>query len=298
METKIIGNRITACRKKLNLSQAQLAEQLFISAQAVGKWERGESMPDIVTLSRLAVIFKVDLNYFSGSVQDSASQAGNVVPQDKSSAGLPSGKSEDKLRWDMSEVNWMNADFSGLKNLQEKFSSCNMNGCKFIASELSGLILEGNHVVSCDFTGADISSSQILNTSLVKNTFKNSSLAGSEVSKSHIKGCDFSEADLKGVKFKSGGFSKNIIASTIWGHTTFKDIKIEDVSFEGTIDDCYFDNCSFKNVLFRGVTLTNTFFKCRSLKNIKFIGCYADRLTYEFLKNGKADLSDVTMLTA
>ena len=48
-----IGNKITEARKKINISQAQLADRLFISPQAVGKWERGESMPDIITLERL-----------------------------------------------------------------------------------------------------------------------------------------------------------------------------------------------------------------------------------------------------
>ena len=36
METKIIGNKIAQARKKLGISQSQLADQLFISAQAVG----------------------------------------------------------------------------------------------------------------------------------------------------------------------------------------------------------------------------------------------------------------------
>jgi DNA-binding transcriptional regulator YiaG len=49
METKMIGIKITEARKKTNISQAKLAERLFISAQAVGKWERGESLPDIIT---------------------------------------------------------------------------------------------------------------------------------------------------------------------------------------------------------------------------------------------------------
>ncbi|MBK9196900.1 MAG: helix-turn-helix transcriptional regulator [Flavobacteriales bacterium] len=72
MENNIIGTRITDARKKLNLSQAQLAERLFISPQAVGKWERGESFPDIVTVNRLAEILGVDLNYFSGNFPSTA----------------------------------------------------------------------------------------------------------------------------------------------------------------------------------------------------------------------------------
>ena len=58
--TKNIGNKIAEARRKVNLSQAQLAEKLFISAQAVGKWERGESMPDITTFDRLAEFLGVD----------------------------------------------------------------------------------------------------------------------------------------------------------------------------------------------------------------------------------------------
>jgi len=69
METKMIGIKITEARKKINISQAQLAEKLFISAQAVGKWERGESLPDIITLNRVAQILGVDLNYISENFQ-------------------------------------------------------------------------------------------------------------------------------------------------------------------------------------------------------------------------------------
>jgi len=64
LNSKSIGNKIAEARKKINLSQAELAQQVSISPQAVGKWERGESMPDITSLNRLAEIFGVDLNFF------------------------------------------------------------------------------------------------------------------------------------------------------------------------------------------------------------------------------------------
>lgn len=67
--TKKIGNKIAEARKKVNISQAQLADRLFISPQAVGKWERGESMPDIITFNRIAEMLGVDLNYFSDNFQ-------------------------------------------------------------------------------------------------------------------------------------------------------------------------------------------------------------------------------------
>ncbi len=80
--------------------------------------------------------------------------------------------------------------------------------------------------------------------------------------------------------------------------TTFHMTDLSDLIFTGTVEDCYFDECSFSKVTFRKATLLNTFFKGRSMKNIKFIDCEADRMTIEFLKNGKADISGITMLVA
>jgi transcriptional regulator with XRE-family HTH domain len=155
LNTKMIGNKIAEARKKINISQAQLAERLFISSQAVGKWERGESMPDIITFNRLAEILGVDLNYFSESFQSEVTEM--IAPEslNKQSAEMPSGKQNlpagkagKKLSWDMSRGNWVDADFSGLKNLHEKFSSSNMQRCLFIGSDLSGLLLKSNNVIA------------------------------------------------------------------------------------------------------------------------------------------------------
>lgn len=52
-----LGANIVACRKRNGLTQAKLAEQLNYSDKAVSKWERGESMPDVLTLVQLAEIF-------------------------------------------------------------------------------------------------------------------------------------------------------------------------------------------------------------------------------------------------
>jgi uncharacterized protein YjbI with pentapeptide repeats len=356
LTTMMIGNKIAEARKKINVSQAQLARRLFISAQAVGKWERGESMPDIITFNRLAEILGVDLNYFSESFQSASTEITPVEPLAAQSAELTSsdathlpsgnqnlpagqsgGKAENKLSWDMSRGNWVGADFSGLKNLQEKFSSSNMKSCKFVGSEMSGLLLKSNNVDSCDFSGSDISSSNIQssnmqrclfigsemselllkrnnvdscdfsgsdisnchiqNSSFVNDLFKDCLLKKAEFSGSYIMGCDFSRADFTGAAFKSGGIRKNIMANARLNHTSFNAMQITDIIFDGTLDDCYFENCDFKKVTFRNSTLINTFFKNNGLKGIRFIDCQTDRMTYEFLKNGKADLTGIMIVT-
>jgi uncharacterized protein YjbI with pentapeptide repeats len=328
LETKKIGNKIAEARRKVNISQAQLAERLFISPQAVGKWERGESMPDITTFNRLAEILCVDFNYFSENFRSTVTEITASELLANQSSEMPSEKLKDKLSWDMSRGNWVDADFSGLKNLHEKFSSSNMQRCKFIGSDLSGLLLKSNNVDSCDFTSSDISNSHIQNSNLGNNTFTDCNLketkfsksnidrcdfagadfTGTEFSASYMYGCDLTGVDFTGVVFKSGGFTgvvaksadfeKNTIANAIWNRTSFIDTLIADLVFEGTLEDCYFENCAFTRVTFRNAMLINTFFKNnKKLKQIRFIACKADRITYEFLKQGRTDLTGITLLT-
>ena len=63
------GNKISDLRRSKNMTQETLAQKLAVTAQAVSKWERGESMPDISLLPRLAGIFGVSIDSLFGSKQ-------------------------------------------------------------------------------------------------------------------------------------------------------------------------------------------------------------------------------------
>jgi uncharacterized protein YjbI with pentapeptide repeats len=293
MDTKMIGSKITKGRKNINISQAELAQRLFISPQAVGKWERGESVPDILTFNRLAEILGVDLNYFSENYESTEITSAGAT--DKRPAEAPT-EGHNKLSWDMSRGNWLDADFSGLKNLHEKFSSSNMLRCKFIGSDMSGLLLKGNNVNTCDFSDCDFSNSQIQNSYLSANIFKDCSLKGTEFSGSYISGCDLSGADLTGAVIRNGGIEKCTMTNAVLNRTSFNAVGLADIVFTGVMDDCYFENCAFTRVTFQNATITNTFFKGRGLKKIKLVDCKVDRITYAFLQNGKVDMSGVTLL--
>lgn len=57
-----LGANIAAYRKRAGLTQLGLAEKLNYSDKAVSKWERGESMPDVLTLVQLADLFDITVN--------------------------------------------------------------------------------------------------------------------------------------------------------------------------------------------------------------------------------------------
>ena len=56
-----IGANIAMQRKRAGLTQAGLADKLNYSDKAVSKWERGESMPDVLPLMQLAEQFEISV---------------------------------------------------------------------------------------------------------------------------------------------------------------------------------------------------------------------------------------------
>ena len=59
----IIAGNIGKLRREAGMTQLELAETLNYSDKAVSKWERGESIPDVVTLKQLADLYSVSVDY-------------------------------------------------------------------------------------------------------------------------------------------------------------------------------------------------------------------------------------------
>lgn len=63
MYAQTIGKRIWILRKTSNLTQAELAQRLYVSNNTVSSWERDRTNPDIAVIVQIAKIFHVSLNY-------------------------------------------------------------------------------------------------------------------------------------------------------------------------------------------------------------------------------------------
>ena len=59
----IIAKNIQKLRQEKGMTQLELAEKLNYSDKSISKWERGESLPDIIVLKNLADLFEVPLDY-------------------------------------------------------------------------------------------------------------------------------------------------------------------------------------------------------------------------------------------
>lgn len=82
MNTTDLGQTISGCRKERAMTQEQLAQALGITAQAVSKWETGQSYPDIQFLPLLADLFEVSLDELLGrEYRRPMEEAGEDAPE-------------------------------------------------------------------------------------------------------------------------------------------------------------------------------------------------------------------------
>ena len=57
-----IGKKLKEARMKLNLTQEQVAEKLFVSRQTISNWENEKSYPDIISIIKLSDLYSVSLD--------------------------------------------------------------------------------------------------------------------------------------------------------------------------------------------------------------------------------------------
>ncbi|MBR6653771.1 MAG: helix-turn-helix transcriptional regulator [Oscillospiraceae bacterium] len=82
-----IGTNIYNLRKEKKLTQAQLAEKLGVSEQAVSKWENEVSLPDVSLFPAIASLFKVSIDRLFDYHQASHSEAVSQILKDSETGG-------------------------------------------------------------------------------------------------------------------------------------------------------------------------------------------------------------------
>ena len=98
-----LGKRIAENRKKLGLTQDQLAEKLGLTAQAVSKWENDQSCPDITMLPKLAEIFDITTDELLGREVPPKVHTAEVVHDDEESSAFVEVHNEQDgwtFKWD------------------------------------------------------------------------------------------------------------------------------------------------------------------------------------------------------
>ena len=97
METKDV---IYGLRTKKGLSQDELAEKVFVTRQAVSRWETGETVPNTETLKLLSKLYDVSINTLLGAPRKLVCQCCGMPLEDASLSREPDGSfNEDYCKW-------------------------------------------------------------------------------------------------------------------------------------------------------------------------------------------------------
>ena len=97
MNTKDI---LLQLRTQKGLSQEQLAEQVFVTRQAVSRWETGETTPNTETLKLLSRLYDVSINTLLGSPRQLVCQCCGMPLEDSVTSKEPDGAfNEDYCKW-------------------------------------------------------------------------------------------------------------------------------------------------------------------------------------------------------
>ena len=87
-------------RVEKGLSQSELAEKVFVTRQAVSRWENGETTPNPETLKRLSGIFDVSINTLPGSPRQLVCQCCGMPLEDATTSHEPDGSfNEEYCKW-------------------------------------------------------------------------------------------------------------------------------------------------------------------------------------------------------
>ena len=112
METK---DMIRELRTKKGLSQDELAEKVFVSRQAVSRWENGETTPNTETLKLLSKLFDVSINTLLGSPRQLICQCCGMPLEDASISKEPDGFfNEEYCKWCYADGEYMYHDMDEL----------------------------------------------------------------------------------------------------------------------------------------------------------------------------------------
>ena len=97
MNTKDI---LLQLRTKKGLSQEQLAEQVFVTRQAVSRWETGETTPNTETLKLLSKLYDVSINTLLGAPRQLVCQCCGMPLEDATTSHEPDGTfNENYCKW-------------------------------------------------------------------------------------------------------------------------------------------------------------------------------------------------------
>lgn len=143
METKEI---LLKLRNKAGLSQEELAEKIYVTRQAVSRWETGETLPNTETLKQLSRLYNVSINTLLGSPRKLICQCCGMPLEDEIMSKEKDGSiNEDYCKWCYKDGNFTYNDMESLISFCENTMSNETFSKQQVRDYMSNLLPKLKH---------------------------------------------------------------------------------------------------------------------------------------------------------
>ena len=143
METKEI---LLKLRNKAGLSQEELAEKVYVTRQAVSRWETGETLPNTETLKQLSRLYNVSINTLLGSPRKLICQCCGMPLEDDIMAKETDGSiNEEYCKWCYKDGNFTYNDMESLISFCENTMSNETFSKQQVRDYMSNLLPKLKH---------------------------------------------------------------------------------------------------------------------------------------------------------
>lgn len=151
VDNKLVGKQIAYLRTNKGITQSELGERLGVSFQAVSKWERGETLPDVGILPELSDILETTVDNILRGGNTSFAFKGKIKVSDMIEGINALKTMGEKLGKDnkiyLSAIEGVNKNLN--TNIEDAFSDGYIFEA-FVAEAVIGNILEGKYVDMTD----------------------------------------------------------------------------------------------------------------------------------------------------
>ena len=141
LDQKVFGEKLRNHRKKLGMTQEEVAEKVGVSPQAISKWESGDCLPDCFNLSAISNVYNIsadvlletessgDLNAVSSKIEQLATEfVWSMANYDRYNHNLRQELGDDL--WEM----WKGIYFAEVGNREKQEESKNQGNLRIIGS--------------------------------------------------------------------------------------------------------------------------------------------------------------------
>lgn len=308
---EFIGKQINIARRMCGLSQKKLADIVMMSPQSVSKWERGDSLPDVIMLCDIAAALNKPVTFFLGldksesfqavqsdaphdafleteREQDAEFNREEVIPfaenGKRTDADMPediapvektavrdSDVKRDKIVKAYDRTKWKNENFTNADFSEYTVKGAEFEGCNFENVNLIKAVLSEIKFKTADMRGTD---------------FSETLFSSSQFEKCAVFKGKMLRTQYYGSRFTNCSINDTAISFADFGLDTVKDCEFLNLGISGVI----FEKCRLENIRFINVDFDKVFFKLCRLKNVQFSSCRMDRASYNLLKGMGANL--------